>query len=546
MTAAELFLKCLQEQGVTVIFGLPGEENSDFMIALLDSPIQFVTCRHELTASFMADAYGRLTGRPGVCLSTLGPGSTNLITGVANANMDNAPLIAIIGQAATDKLHKESHQNMDSVAMYTPVTKWATSIRDPETIPEIIYKAFKIAVADRPGAVLIELPEDIAKKQVSKGPLLSPTNPEPCHSYQCVDAALKFITNAKAPLLLVGPGCAEIDCDAEVTTFIKKTHVYGVTTFMAKGVISDDNPHSLFTVGFNMKDIAIEAFYHADLVICIGYRMIEWSPYQWNIGIKKKIIHIDAARAEVDEKYLPDLQLIGDVKGILNEVNQRLETTDKNDNELYANIRANIIADHSLETKSNAFPIKPQRNLHDLRQLMHKRDILFSDVGAHKMWVARQYLTYHSQTCFIYNGFCSMGGAIPGATVAKWLHPEKTVVALCGDGGFMMSLASLATAVEYFCPIIVIIWNDNSYGLIKWKQEQFYQKYSHVDLVNPDFVSLARSFGCHATSINHPDEFAPAFRAAQINSDAPSVIVVPIDYSENMKLTMRLKKIIQD
>lgn len=545
MTAAELFLKCLETQGVQVIFGLTGEENEDIMMALLNSPIQFVTCRHEQTASFMADMFGRLTGKPGVCLSTLGPGSTNLITGVANANMDNVPLIAIVGQASTNRLHKESHQNIDAVSMYKPITKWATSIREADVIPEVIYKAFSVARQGRPGAILLELPEDIAKVAIDASPLPSAKGRiQWGYSSDLIDRTLKLIAHAKAPLILAGAGCGQISCDKELAIFIEKTHIYGATTFMGKGAISDRSTYSLHTVGLGMKDFALEAFEHADLVICLGYRMVEWLPEYWNYGIAKKIVHIDVAPAEVDHCYLPNIELIGDIPAILQEINKKLTIDHQKEEGLFAKVKEKIMQDLSLEINSDGFPVKPQRNLHDLRTLLHDNDILISDVGAHKMWVGRQYPAYQSKSCFIYNGFCSMGGAIPGAIVAKWLYPEKTVVALCGDGGFMMSLAAIATAAQFHTPIIIIVWEDNSFGLIEWKQEMHYHQHSHVKLWNPDLVAVAKSFGCHSKRIENPNDFVPTFKQAQQDKEAPTIIVVPIDYSENMKLTKRLGELI--
>jgi acetolactate synthase-1/2/3 large subunit len=544
MKASDLFLKCLENQGVTTIFGVPGEENSDIMISLLNSSIQFVTCRHEQTAAFMADMYGRITGKPGVCLATLGPGATNLITGVANANMDNVPLVAILGQTNTNLLHKESHQNMDAVSMYKPVTKWSTSIRDPEVIPEIICKGFNLAQTGRAGAVAIELPEDIARLETNSSLPVTKSIYEYSHSMIDIDHTLQLIEECQKPLLLLGAGCARESCAVELLEFITKTNIYAVTTFMGKGVISDRLPFSLYCIGLSMKDIALEAFSQADLVICIGYHMVESAPVYWNIGQTKKIIHIDAAASDIDEKYLPDIELVGKIKNILQELNIKLSAKHKKDKTLFADIRKKIIADLQINITDDSFPIKPQRVLHDLRTVLRDEDILISDVGAHKIWVARQYPTYQAQSCFIYNGFCSMGGALPGAITAKWLYPEKNVIALCGDGGFMMSIQAIVTAVQYKTPIIIIIWQDNYYGLTKWKQEISYHTFSHVELANPDLVKVAQSFGCNAIKIAQAADLTPTLKTAFNEKEKPTVIVITIDYSENMKLTKRLGEIV--
>jgi acetolactate synthase I/II/III large subunit len=543
MNASELFLNCLEAQGVSTIFGVPGEENTDFMIALHKSPIQFVTCRHEQTASFMADMYGRITGRPGVCLSTLGPGATNLITGVANANMDNIPLIAIVGQASTSRLHKESHQNMDAVSMFKPVTKWSTSIREPDVIPEVVYKAFSLATQGKPGSIMIELPEDIAKMKAKAKPLPSVKQIlKHGYSVKHINHALNLLEEAQAPIALLGSGCTQAGDD--ILNFIQKTNIYAATTFMGKGSFSPLRKQSLFTVGLGMKDIALEAFHNADLVICIGYRLIEWLPEYWNIGIKKKIIHIDVAPADIDHKYLPEIQLIGEISSILKEISAKITENHIKKDDLYEKIRNKIMDDLELETKSSAFPLKPQRILSDIRRSLKNDDILISDVGAHKMWVARQYLAYTSKTCFIYNGFCSMGGAIPGAIIAKWIHPEKTVIALCGDGGFMMSIQALITAVQYRTPIIIIVWEDDYYGLVKWKQEMAYQEFCHVELINPDLAAVAKAFGANTRHIYQAEELLPTIEQVKKDNSGPTVIVIPVDYSENMKLTNRLGNIV--
>lgn len=545
MKASDLFLKCLEEQGVDTIFGVPGEENADIMISLLDSPIEFITCRHEQSAAFMADMHGRLTGKPGVCLATLGPGATNLITGVANANMDHAPLVAIIGQAETNRLHKESHQNMDAVSMYEPVTKWRTSIREASVIPEVVHKAFKIAKLPKSGAVMLELPEDIAKQEVDVEPIKDKMieMATSVHAEQ-LKQVLKMIENSKATLLLAGYGASFRDCHYEIKEFMEKTNIYGATTFMGKGAIDARNSKSLYCVGLGMKDIPLEAFDKADLVITIGYGMVEWHPERWNAKNDKNIIHISATPAEVDKDYIPQIELIGDIKDILKQINHHLTSVHAKDANLFSHLRKQITDEITANKDDNHYPVKPQKILSDLRAVMDEDDILISDVGAHKMWVARQYQTYKPKTCFIYNGFCSMGGAMPGAVTAKRLNPAKKVVAVCGDGGFMMSIQAIVTAIDLDLPIVVLLWEDDHYGLIKWKQEAMYHKYSHVDLKNPDLVELSRAFGCHSERINKTEELIPKLKKAFSITDKPSVIVVPVDYSENMKLTQRLGEIL--
>jgi acetolactate synthase I/II/III large subunit len=516
------------------------------MISLLKSSIEFVVCRHEQSAAFMAGMHGHLTGKPGVCLATLGPGATNLITGVANSNMDHAPIVAIIGQASTHRLHKESHQNMDAISMYKPVCKWATSIRDADVIPEVIAKAFKIAISSKPGATVIELPEDIAKLPVKLKPLVPSIEaiPEERADPKQVERALDLLANSQSTVLLAGAGCVRERCDDSLKEFLDKTGIYGANTFMGKGAISARNPQSLYCVGLGMKDIAIQAFDQADLVICAGYDLVEWPADHWNEGHRKKIIHIDTLPAEVDKDYLPDVELIGNIKGALQLLNSKLTEAHKKDPNKFANIRQKITEELEEYNADEGFPVKPQRILSDLRSVMRDDDILISDVGAHKMWVARQYPTYQSNTCFISNGFCSMAGSIPGAFAAKRLHPEKNVVALCGDGGFIMGIQAVPTAVRYKTAITLLVWEDDCYGLIKWKQEAAYHEHSHINLDNPDLAQVAESFGCLAIRITKADELKSALQAAFQETERPTVIVVPVDYNENMKLTKRLGKIL--
>lgn len=545
MKASDLFLLCLEERGVKYMYGVPGEENADIMISLLNSSIEFIICNHEQSAAFMADMYGRLTGTPGICLSTLGPGATNLATGVVSAQLDHSPLIAIIGQAATTRLHKESHQNVHAIPMYQPVTKWATSIRDQNVIPEVLEKAFKVAITSKPGAVVVELPENIAKEDTDAKPIYHPVNKfERGVESHHVEMALELIENAQAPLLLVGSGAVRESCDKELKEFMDKTGIYGAVTFMGKGAISARNPKSLYCVGLGMKDIALKAFDESDLVIAIGYDMVEWHPDRWNSGCQKKIIHIDTLPAEVDKNYLPEIELVGEITGILRQINSKLTNKQKKDESKFAKIRDEITADLEKHSDDDSFPMKPQRILSDLRKEMRDDDILISDVGAHKMWVARQYPTYKPNTCFISNGFCSMGIAMPSAFTAKQLYPEKRIVALCGDGGFIMSIQALATAGRYKMPFTVLVWEDHQYGLIEWKQEMEFGKHSHIDLNGADLVKVAEGFGCKAVRLTAVEEFVPELKKAFAEKHCPSVIVIPVDYSENLKLTKRLGELL--
>lgn len=541
MKASDLFLKCLEAEGVKTIYGVPGEENADLMISLLDSPIEFVICRHEQAAAFMADMHGRLTGQPGVCMATLGPGATNLLTGVASANMDHAPLVAIVGQAGIRRLHKESHQAMDSVSMFKPVTKWATTVREADSIPEVVRKAFKVAAGEKPGATLIELPEDIAKLDTGAMPL-PPYFRKPRGGVEMpvIDRVLALISASEKPIILVGNGCARAGAEKAFTTFVEKTGIYAVSTFMGKGVISERHPFSLFTVGLGLNDIVAEAFDQADLVICIGYDMVEWHPDRWNIGRPKQIIHIDTQPAEVDKNYCLTLDIIGDLIETLEALCDHLGPKHVPKAPIFEEVRRRISKDLSEFDHDSAFPMKPQRLLADTRAALRDDDILISDVGAHKLWIARHFPTHLPKTGIITNGFCSMGFALPGAITAKKLFPEKNVVAMCGDGGFMMNVQDLMTAVMYKIPVTVVIWNDSCYGLIKWKQTLTFCTHSHVDLVNPDFQRLAESFGCRGVTITASDQYRPALEEAFAQKEIPTVISVAVDYEQNIELAKKM------
>jgi acetolactate synthase-1/2/3 large subunit len=516
------------------------------MISLLDSPIEFILCHHEQGAAFMADLYGRMTGRPGVCLATLGPGATNLLTGVATANMDSSPVVAIAGQAATTRLHKESHQAMDIVSMFKPVTKWAASIRNEHNVAEIVRKAFKVAATERPGATLIELPEDIAKKEVDDEPIApGQAVRRPMPDQLTIDAALSLIADAECPILLVGNGCAREHVTEHLTRFIDQTGIYAAMTFMAKGAVSDRHPRSLYTAGLGMRDHINAVFDEADLVIAVGYGMVEWHPSRWNPGGDKRILHIDFSTAEVDGDYRPAVECVGDIGECLCELNEQLTEKHRKDVPAHAKVREALTAELTESMADDeGFPMKPQRILHDLRLELDDNDILISDVGAHKMWVARHYPTYVPNTCIISNGFCSMAIAQPGSIGAQIVHRDRRVVGLQGDGGFLMNVQELATAAQYHLPVVQLIWEDSEYGLIRWKQMAEFHRTSHTTFVDPDFVKLAESFGAHAERVEAPAELRPALRRAFAHREGPSVIVVPVDYSENMKLTERLGEII--
>ena len=551
MKASDLFVKCLENEGVTHIFGIPGEENADVMISLIDSPIDFVLCRHEQAGAFMADVYGRLTGKSGVCLGTLGPGATNLVTGVADANMDRAPLVCIIGQADTGRLHKESHQNMDSVSMFRPITKWAQSVHHQDNIPEIVRKAFKVAETEKPGAVLVELPEDLAHANAKGAPIKPQVSRRPGADHKAVSQAVDVIMKAKKPLILAGNGAIRKRASVQLRRMAELTGIGVVNTFMGKGAVPRNDKHCLFTVGLQGKDHILVALSEADTIISVGYDLVEYAPAFWNKGAKKKIIHIDFWPAEIDEAYQTTVDIAGDVADALWQVNEEIVSRTvrgKRKTPLFdiggrQKLRTKIKSDLEAEKNSKSFPMKPQKVLYDVRKFLNPEDILLSDVGAHKMWISRYYQCDEPNTCLISNGFCTMGFAFPGSIGAKIAKPKSRVLSINGDAGFFMNAQDIETAVRRKINVVAMVWMDGEYGLIKWKQQNsFNGKHSDLAFGNPDLEMWAKSYGAWGKTIKSAAELPKALETA-FKQKGPAIIGVPIDYRENMKMSKRLGKI---
>ncbi len=537
LNTAELLIQCLESEGVEYIFGLPGEENLHILEALIDSPIKFITTRHEQGAAFMADVYGRLTGKAGVCLSTLGPGATNLMTGVADANLDGAPLVAITGQVGTDRMHIESHQYLDLVAMFAPVTKWNAQIVRPSNTPEIIRKAFKIAQAEKPGAVHIDLPENIAAMEIEGSPLRKDDREKTYASYRSINAAAVAISKAKNPLILAGNGIIRAHASEALTEFATQLNIPVANTFMGKGAIPYTHPLSLWTVGLQQRDLISCAFDDTDLVIAVGYDLIEYSPKKWNPQGNIPIIHIDESRAEIDSSYIPLVEVFGDISDSLTDIIKRADRQGK-ETPSAVKLRTQIKQDYEQYASDDGFPIKPQKIIYDLRQVMGPEDIVISDVGAHKMWMARHYHSDCPNTCLISNGFAAMGIAIPGAIAAKLVHPDKKVVAVTGDGGFMMNCQELETALRAKTPFVTLIFNDNGYGLIEWKQMNQFGHPAFVDFTNPDFVKFAESMGLKGYRVESAFDLVPTLKEA-LEQDVPAVIDCPVDYQENLRFSQK-------
>jgi acetolactate synthase-1/2/3 large subunit len=529
LKASDLFVECLEAEGVRYVFGIPGEETLDLNESLANSSVQFVPVRHEQGGAYMADAYGRLTGRAGVCLGTLGPGATNLVTAVADAFLDRAPLVALTGQSDLERMHKESHQYIDLIGILRPVVKWNARVSSPEIIPEVVRKAFKLAESEKPGSTHLELPEDVMARPVEESPLprRDPVQPEP--GGREIERAAELIDSALHPIALVGNGAVRAHAARALRAFVHTTGIPVAETFMAKGLIDYEDRHALGTVGLQARDYEMAGFDEADLVITVGYDLVEHSPRNWNPRRDKQIIVIDSVAAEIDEFFMPQVELIGDVAHVLARLAARCRRSDESDRE-ERQLHGMVMAAFEEGRDDQHFPLRPGRVLWELRQALGRQDILVSDVGLHKLWIGRMFPAHEPGTVLIANGLAGMGFALPAAIAAKLVHPDRRVVAVSGDGGFLMNCQELETAVRLRTAVVNVIWENGEFGSIAWKQDKKFGRHFDVDFGNPDFVKLAESFGMPAWRCGGADEFAPLLRRS-LELDLPSLIVVPIDYS---------------
>ena len=554
-TAAHLLVECLETEGCEYVFSVPGEETMDILDSLSrSSSVRHVTTRHEQGAAFMADVYGRLTGRSAVAMATLGPGATNLMTGIADAYLDRAPMVAITGQAASDKLHKEAHQVVDIVQMFRPITKWNTRVEQAEAIPEIVRKAFRVAALEKPGPTHIELPENIAAAVLEPGVSARPLRPGraylPVPTGEAIAHAARLLADSERPLILAGNGVLRRHAAPALRALARGLHVPVAATFMGKGAIDDRSHLSLMAVGLQARDHVLTGFDRADLVICVGYDLVEYAPARWNPDGTKRIIHIDTQPAEIDAAYQPEVELTGDIEASLRLLLAEVLPIGINgrdagarhaakDTLVNADLRTALLRDLLAVEGDQGYPIKPQRALLELRRALGPADIVVSDVGAHKVWVARLYQAYEPNTVIISNGFAAMGISLPGAIAAKLVHPDRKVVALCGDGGFLMNSQELETAKRIGANVVVVVWRDDGYGLIDWKQRNEYGSPFGVTFGNPDFVDYARSFGIAGFRPSSADDLYPTLMKA-LDLDGPALVEVPIDYRENLRLTEQL------
>ncbi len=544
-TAAELFVESLEAEGCEYVFSVPGEETMDVLEALADHPrVRHITTRHEQGAAFMADVHGRLTGRCAVAMATLGPGATNLVTGVADAYLDRAPMVVLTGQVGSDKLHKEAHQLIDVVDLFRPITKWNQRVERIDAIPEIVRKAFRIAQLEKPGPTHIELPENRAQMSPESGERTRPLAPRPIWASEptaeAIAQAADLVAAAERPIILAGNGVLRRGAAPELRRMAATLGIPVAATFMGKGAMDDRDPLSLMAVGLQARDHVLSGFDRADLVICVGYDLVEYAPDRWNPERSKRILAIDTQPADVDASYQPDVELIGDIRATLTRLLAALPDGDARvPDEHGLRLRQTMLAELNANESDAGWPIKPQKAIFDLRRALGPKDVVIADVGAHKIWTARLYPAYEPNTVIISNGFAAMGISLPGAIAASLVHPERKVVALTGDGAFLMNSQELETAKRVGARVTVVVWRDDGYGLIDWKQRNEFGRTFGVEFGNPDLVAYAGSFGIPGFRPSSAEDLYPTLMRA-LAIDGPSLVDVPIDYAENLRLTERL------
>jgi len=536
--ASDVFVECLEAEGVKFVFGIPGEETLDLNESLADSTIDFIPVRHEQGGAYMADAYGRLTGRAGVCLGTLGPGALNLVTAVADAFLDRAPLVALTGQSDLERMHKESHQYIDLIGVLRPVVKWNARVSSPEIVPEVVRKAFKVAESEKPGSTHLELPEDVMSRPLHASPLPghAPVRPEP--GTRELQQATDIIMAAENPIILAGNGAIRTHASRALRAFVHTTGIPVAETFMAKGLLDYEDPHALGTVGLQARDYAMAGFDDADVVIAVGYDLVEHAPEHWNPHADKRIVMIDTVAAEIDEFFVPEVELVGDIAHVLARLaagcNRTPSATPGSER-----LRGLVLGALDEARTDGLFPMRPPRVLADIRDALGPMDMLVSDVGLHKLWIGRMFPAHEPGTVLIANGLAGMGFALPSAIAAKLVYPDRKVVTVSGDGGFLMNCQELETAVRLKTAVVNVVWENGQFGSIAWKQDKKFGRHFDVDFGNPDFVRLAEAFGMPAWRCASADEFSQRLAAA-LALDVPSLIVVPIDYSVDVAISREL------
>ncbi|PKZ45345.1 acetolactate synthase large subunit [Gardnerella vaginalis] len=546
---ADLVVECLVNEGVEVVFGIPGEENIPLLEAIeRNGNIRFVLTRHEQGAGFMAATYAHITGKPGVCLATLGPGALNLTLPVAQANASTTPLVAICAQGNVSRLYKESHQIIDLVSLFQPITQWSSMMLAPSTAPEMVRKAFSIAQRKRPGATCLVIPEDISEMSVPENAKPLPL-PRPLHilpAPDTIDEAAKIISQAKTPIILAGNGVARSHAQDQLRAFAEQLNVPVATTFEGKGVFPDNHPNALGVVGFMHRDYENFAFDTADLIIAVGFSIQQFDPKKINPNIDKTIIHINTFVEDTDAHYPTALNIMADIGQTLKTLTNVLKDRNITFDVTHPKIRQMITDELRSFENDNSIPMKPQRVVYDTRRAVPEGTKVLVDTGALKMWMARLYPTMHPNTCIIDNSLSTMAWTLPGAVGASFIKDNsgkintKPVLAVMGDGSFMMNVQEIETAVRVGSRMVVLVWEDNAYGLIKWKMDLHAGEHEYVDFTNPNVPKLAESFGARGHVVQKPKDLYNMLKEALEQESGVDVIACPVDYSENMKLIEKL------
>ena len=531
MKASDLFVKALEAEGVEYIFGIPGEENLDLLESLRTSNIKLVLTRHEQGAGFMAATYGRLTGKVGVCLSTLGPGATNLVTPAAYAQLGAMPMLMITGQKPIKTSKQGRFQVIDVVDMMRPITKYTSQVVSGDRIPSVVREAFRIAHEERPGATHIELPEDIAEEETSLPLLKQSMARRPIAEYKAINAAIDMIEKAKSPVILIGAGANRKLTAKMLREFVDKTGIPFITTQMGKGVLDERDKLFVGNTALSDGDFVHRAIARADLIINVGHDVVEKPPFfMHHDGMK--VIHINFDSAAVDPVYFPQLEVVGDIANSVWQIKEGI--TPQNDWKLdfYLDVHEAYVNHRNEAENDNRFPILPERFVRDIRKVMPEDGIVTLDNGVYKIWFARNYPAYMPNTLLLDNALASMGAGLPSAIAAKLVHNDCKVLSVCGDGGFMMNSQELETAVRLNLDIVVVVLRDDAYGMIKWKQSNMQFDEFGLDYGNPDFVKYAQSYGAQGWRVDSAESLGPIVEEC-LNTPGVHVVDCPVDYSMN-------------
>ncbi|WP_312799689.1 acetolactate synthase large subunit [Pseudomonas sp.] len=533
--ASDLIVRCLENEGVEYIFGIPGEENLDLLDSLSrSSQIKLILTRHEQSAGFMAATYGRLTGKTGVCLSTLGPGATNLVTAGAYAYLGGMPMMMITGQKPIKKSKQGRFQIIDVCGMMDPITKYTHQLASADNIPSRIREAIRLAEEEKPGSVHLELPEDIAAEQTESTPIPPSLTRRPIAEYKSIQAAISKLEGARSPVLVIGAGANRKMTARVLRQLIEKTGIPFITTQMGKGVVDERHPRFLGNAALSAGDFVHRALESADLIVNIGHDVIEKPPFFMVRG-GTEVIHINFRSAEVDPVYFPQVEVVGDIANAIWQIKEAIEVQPTWDFDRLLTIREANEAHVSEGSTDDRFPMYPQRMVADLRKVLPSDGIVALDNGIYKIWFARNYKAYMPNTVLLDNALATMGAGLPSAMAARLVHPQTPIVAVCGDGGFMMNSQELETAVRLKMNLVVIILRDDGYGMIRWKQAQMGFEDYGLDYGNPDFVRYAESYGAQGHRVESAAEFA-SFVERCVNTPGVHVIDCPVDYSENDRI----------